>query len=387
MFGDSLNHGNMRSKAMGRRANGEGSIHQRKDGRWQASLSLPTGKRQHFLGKTWEEAHAKLTVAKKNLMDGRPTSTERQTVLQYLRRWLDDTGPSRKPRTNTRYRELVELHVLPHIGRVLLSKLGPQDLQGVYARGLKAGLSPTTVNQVHAILHVAFKQAVGWDLMYRNPTDYVTKPRAEYKETIVLSPDQVRRFIDAATGTRYEALFVLAVLTGMREGEILGLRWRDVDLDEGLIHVRHSLQRIDGYFQLVEPKSAKSRRTIAIGAIVIEALRRHRKSQAEERLKMGPSWEDRDLVFSNELGKPVEVSNLTQRHFRLLLEQAVLPRIRFHDLRHTAATIMLAAHGDVKVVSETLGHSQSAFTMDRYQHVARNMQSEAARAVEVALGL
>lgn len=268
---------------MARRANGEGSISQRKDGRWQASLSV-AGRRQHFLGKTWEEAHAKLTGAKKNLMDGRPTSHERQTVSQYLNRWIEDSSPGRKPRTNKRYRELIDLHVLPRIGRVQLSKLAPQDVQGFYAIALKAGLSPTTINQIHAILHVAFKQAVGWDLMYRNPTDHVTKPRSEYRETKVLSPEQVNLFLEAAAGTRYEALFVLALSTGMRQGELLGLRWRDVDFTAAAVHVRHSLQRIDGVFQLVEPKSAKSRRVIALGDEDVAALRRHRARQAEERL-------------------------------------------------------------------------------------------------------
>ena len=284
-------------QAMARRANGEGTITQRKDGRWQASLSLPNGHRQHFLGKTWREAHAKLTAAKKNLMDGRPTSPERQTVAQYLKRWVEDSSTSRKPRTNKRYRELIDLHVVPRIGRVQLSKLGPQDVQGLYASALKAGLSSTTVSQIHAILHVAFKQAVGWDLMFRNPTDYVTKPRVEYKETTVLSPQQVALFLEAANGTRYEALFVLAVFTGMRQGEILGLRWRDVDLSQGVIYVRHSLQRIDGHFQLVEPKSIKSRRVIALAERVGDALRRHRVRQ-DEHARWAPHWEDRDLVFN-----------------------------------------------------------------------------------------
>jgi integrase len=141
--------------------------------------------------------------------------------------------------------------------------------------------------------------------------------------------------------------------------------------------VRHSLQRIDGYLQLVEPKSTKSRRLIAVGEEVGDALRRHRLKQAEERLRVGPHWEDRDLVFSNEIGKPVEVSNLTHRYVRPLLRQAGLPQIRFHDLRHTAATLMLGANVAVKVVSEVLGHSQTAFTMDRYQHVSLDMQRQA----------
>jgi integrase len=168
----------------------------------------------------------------------------------------------------------------------------------------------------------------------------------------------------------------------MRQGELLGLRWRDVDFEAAAIQVRHSLQRIDGVFQLVEPKSAKSRRVIAIGDEDIAALRHHKATQAEERLRVARYWEDHDLVFCNDLGKPLEVSNLTLRYFRPLLKKAGLPQIRFHDLRHTAATSMLAARVDVKVVSDVLGHSQAAFTMDRYQHVSLEMQRGALQAVQ-----
>lgn len=171
----------------------------------------------------------------------------------------------------------------------------------------------------------------------------------------------------------------------MREGELLGLRWQDVDLDAGVTHIRHTLQRVNGAFQLSETKSAKSRRVIALGSIALEALRHHRAAQNEERLKVGPYWEDRDLVFTNELGKPVEVSNLTQRHFRPLLKESRLPLIRFHDLRYTAATLMLSASVDVKVVSEMLGHSQTAFTMDRYQHVSLELQARAGLAIDTIL--
>ena len=222
--------------------------------------------------------------------------------------------------------------------------------------------------------------------MYRNPTEYTTRPRVERVETTVLSPALVQRFLAAAEGTRYEALFALAVMTGMRQGELLGLRWRDVDLETGEIQVRHSLQRIAGAFEFVEPKSVKSRRPIVLGAKAVEALRRHRVRQTEERLKIGQPWHDLDLVFTNKIGLPVEITNLTQRHFRPTLRKAGNPTIRFHDLRHTAATLMLGAEVNVKVVSEVLGHSQTAFTMDRYQHVSTAMQRRAAEAVEALLG-
>ncbi len=267
---------------------GEGSITQRKDGRWQASLSLPNGKRVHFLGHSWAEAHDKLLKAQQNLHNGLPPKLERQTVRQFLLHYLESTAASRKPRTDKRYRELIDLHVLPEIGAVELARLAPQQIQGLYGVLLRQGLSPSTVQQVHAILHKAFRFAVGWNLIYRNPTDHVERPRAERQETQVLSPQQVKAFLEAARGTRYEALFVLAVFTGMRQGELLGLRWRDVDLEAGILHVRYALQRIDGEFTLVEPKSAKSRRVIGLSGTVVEALRRHRTKRTEIRLRMAP---------------------------------------------------------------------------------------------------
>jgi integrase len=195
----------------------------------------------------------------------------------------------------------------------------------------------------------------------------------------------VRRFLEASRGTRFEALFVLAVTSGMREGELLGLRWRDLDLEASVLQVRHAMQRLNGKWEFVEPKSAKSRRTIVLNGLAAEALRRHRTKQTAERLRNGPSWEDWDLVFANEIGKPMEVGNLTNRYFRPLLKLAGLPQIRFHDLRHSAATLMLGANVNVKIVSEMLGHAQSSFTMDRYQHVSLAMQREAAQAIEAAL--
>ncbi len=371
---------------MGRRPNKSGSIFQRRDGRWCASLSLGNGKRKHYLGRTWDEVHQKLVAAQKSMHDGLPpVADERQTVKQFLTSWLVTTKSSRKPRTQIRYEQLVRLHVIPHIGSSALTRLTPQQLQGAYAVIEKGGLSPTTVRQVHAVVHKAFKQAVMWGSLPRNPADFVQKPRAVRKETTVLTPEQVRQFLADSKGTRFESLFLLAVTTGMRQGELLGLRWRDVDLDLCVITVRHAIQRIAGKFEFVEPKSAKSRRQVVLTADAAEALRKHRARQAEDRLRLGQHWEDNDLVFANEVGKPVEVSNLTHRYFRPLLSKAGLPRIRFHDLRHTAATLMLGAHVDVKVVSEVLGHSQTAFTMDRYQHVTWAMQNEAARAVSALL--
>jgi integrase len=367
-----------------RRANNEGSVYQRaSDGRWSASVSLENGQRKHFLGKSAAEVRVKMIAFQKSQMDGLPVVNERQTVTHFLDHWLDTIKPPvRKRRTHRRYAELIRLHVLPVIGSIRLAKLTPKELQSVYSRARGAGLSTTTVHQIHAIMHRALKQACAWGDVVRNVADLVEVPPIDRKEMKVLTPEQARRFLEAAKGTRFEALWVLAVTSGMRQGELLGLRWEDLDLEHGVATVRSTLQRIDGEWQFNEPKSQKSRRQVALTPSAIDALRRHRARQNEERLHMGGTWEDWRLVFSNEIGKPMEVTNLTNRYFRPLLEKAGLDPMRFHDLRHTAATLMLAGNTPIKVASEMLGHSQTAFTMDRYMHVTLEMQMAAVAGVE-----
>jgi integrase len=371
-----------------RRANNEGSVHYREsDRRWQASVSLGNGKRKHFFGKTAAEARAKMIAFQKSQMDGLPVVDERQTVRHFLDHWLDTIKPPvRKPRTHRRYAELIRLHVLPVIGSIRVAKLTPKELQSVYSKARGAGLTTTTVHQIHAIMHRALKQACAWGEVARNVADLVEVPPIDRKEMKVLTPEQARRFLEAAKGTRFEALWALAVTSGMRQGEMLGLRWEDLDLDRGIVSVRSTLQRIGGEWQFNQPKSQKSRRQVALAPSAIDALRRHRVRQNEERLRMGGAWEDWRLVFANEIGKPMEVTNLTNRYFRPLLEKAGLPIIRFHDLRHTAATLMLAGNTPIKVASEMLGHSQTAFTMDRYMHVNLEMQRAATATIDAVIG-
>lgn len=370
---------------MGRRANGEGSVYQRKDDRWAASMSLGDGRRKHFLGKSRHEVAAKLAAAQRSRQQGLPVPNDKLRAGEYLRDWLETARSYLRPRTWTRYEELLRLHALPAIGSMRLTRVGSQEVQMLYSRALAKGLSATTVRQLHAVLHKALKQAVGWGIVARNAADYVQAPRATRREMRVLNSEEVRRFIDAATGTRLEALFVLAVTSGMREGELLALRWKDVDLDSSKLLVRATLQRRRGEFAFVEPKTARSRRQVLLSELAVSALRRHRRRQAEERLRRGAERQDLDLVFANDVGGPIEVTNLTRRHYRPLLVAAGLPVIRFHDLRHTAATLMLAQNVNPKIVSEMLGHSQISITMDLYQHVTETMQRDAARAIDAIL--
>ena len=368
-----------------RRANGEGSVYKRKDGRWEARISLDHGGRKALYGKTRQEVARKLAVAIKAREDGLPPVSERQTVRQYMGHWLESTRPSLRPKTWLRYEQLLRLHVVPEIGKVRLVRLSPQHLQRLYAGRLDAGLSPGSVVQLHAVLRRALGQAARWGLVARNVASLVTPPRRSRKEMATLSPEQARTLLEAAAGDRLEALYVLAINTGMRQGELLALRWTEVDLNAGALHVRATLQRTREGFVFTEPKTTSSRRQVALTRAAVEALRRHRARQLEERLHVGAAWEDDDLVFANEVGQPLDATAVLRRSFYPLLERSNLPRIRFHDLRHTAATLLLGQGVHPKIVSEMLGHSQIAITLDLYSHVTPTMQRQAVEALETAL--
>ncbi len=368
-----------------RRGNGEGSIYKRADGRWEARVSLDNGRRKAFYGRTRPEVSQKLAAALKARQDGLPAISERQTIRQYLGHWLESTRPSLRPKTWLRYEQLLRLHVVPEIGNVRLVRLTPQHLQKLYAGRLEAGLSPASVVQLHAVLRRALGRAARWDLVTRNVAGLVTPPRLERREMSTLSPEQARSLLDAADGDRLEALYTLAVTTGMRQGEILALRWREVDLDGGSLQVKATLQRNHEGFVFAEPKTAHSRRQVALAGAVVRGLHRHRVRQAEERLQIGTAWEDNDLVFANEVGRPIEATNLRNRSFWPLLKRAALPRIRFHDLRHTAATLLLGEGMHPKIVSEMLGHSKIAITLDLYSHVTPTMQRQAAETMDAVL--
>ena len=371
---------------MSKRANGEGSIYKRTDGRWTARISLPAGRRKDFFGKTRQEVASKLAAATKQRQDGLPVVAERQTVEGFLRSWLESARPSLRPRTYETYEMILRLHVVPQIGKHRLARLSPQHLQTLYADRLGAGLSSQTVRKVHAVVHRALHQATRWNLVVRNVADLVIPPRLQRHEMSTLNEAQARALLEAAAGDRLEALYVLAMTTGMRRGELLALRWEDVNLDDGSLSIRGSLHRSREGFTIAEPKTAGSRRHVALGRLAVDALRRHRVHQAEERLLHGSRWENQDLVFANELGRPIEATNLIRRSFAPMLARAGLPRIRFHDLRHSAATLLLGQGIHPKIVSERLGHSRVGTTLDLYSHVTPHMQREAANALDAVLG-
>jgi integrase len=277
--------------------------------------------------------------------------------------------------------------VVPSLGKVSVARLTAQQVQHLYSAKISDGLSTTTVHHLAMVLHKALGHAERLGLVARNVTELVDTPRMAHHELQVLDRDQVRRLLEAAREDRLGALYILAVSTGMRQGELLGLRWSDVDLDRGVVQVQATLQwGKQGSYTLAAPKTRQSRRQITLTTVAHEALRAHRVRQAEERLATGIARGEDDLIFTSRGGTALDGRNLARTDFARLLKRAELPAIRFHDLRHTAATLLLGQGVNPKIVSEMLGHSKIGITLDIYSHVLPAMQQQAAAAMDVALG-
>jgi integrase len=370
---------------MTRRGPGEGSIRQRRENLFEGRLRNGT-ERQSVYGPTRAAVRSKLRDLARAADAGLSLAGGRQTVGEYLDRWLVDVAAHRvRPSTLRGYQQHVRLAVNPTIGAIRLDKLTGQDLARLYAGRLDAGKSARTVELTHSVLHSAFKQAVRWDLIARNPADLVSPPRPRRPEIRPLSSAQARTLLAAASGDPLEALYVLALSTGMRQGELLGLTWAAVDVAAGQVEVRATLTRAAGSWALTEPKTARSRRTVRLAGSAIAAVRAHRVRQTEARLLVGSDWGDHDLVFTDAWGEPLDGRHVTSRDFRGLLRRAGLPPIRFHDLRHTAATILLSSGVHPKMVQEMLGHATIALTLDVYSHVTPTMHDEAAATMERVL--
>lgn len=380
-----------------RRGHGEGAIYQRaSDGRWTSALIMPSGKRKYLYGQSRKEVAEKLKAAQRSSDDGLELEAGRLTVAKYLEKWLAlSVKPSVKVKTYEGYESITRVRVAPRIGSKKLAKLTPLDLQNLYDELDKAGLSARSVHHTHRVLHRAFVQAMRWNLIARNPCDGVTPPTAKRTEMRALSPEQAIAFLAATADHPAHALYVLAITTGMRQGELLALRWKDVDLDAGKLAVRQALQRQRGNgLVFVEPKTARSRRTIKLGKRAVDALRRQSDLQAFARRTAGSEWQDNGLVFCDGFGKPLDPSYQTAV-FKAVLrgmaeaakkaDEPPFPVIRFHDLRHTAATILLAKGVHVKLVSEMLGHSTIVLTLDTYSHLIPAMHDDAAAAMDAVL--
>ena len=313
------------------------------------------------------------------------------TVREYLEDWLELKEPTLSPTTAAWYRYVIRRHVLPELGHLSLNELKPQHIQRTYSRRLKATpdgkrqLSPSSVRCIHRVLHSALSQAVRLQLITRNPCDAVDPPRGSRRGPRYWKPEEAARFLEAIKGNRLFALFHLALGTGLRRGELLGLRWADVDLQRGYLTVNQVRVRAGAKTVSKEPKTSGSRRTIALSKQVCETLKRHAAAQQEEKRVMGEAYTDNGLVFAGIDGSPLNPDYIGSQYFQRLITLAGVPRINFHGLRHTHATLLAMGGVPLKTVSARLGHSSVRITGDIYSHVLDRMDKEAAEKFDAAL--
>lgn len=319
---------------------------------------------------------------------GEVVSETRLTVHDYLHEWLAAVSLSLKPLTVEKYRYDIDAQLKRVLGQQRLATFGPLQVQRVVRDLEAAGLAPGTVRTLYGILRAAFKQAVIWGLIQRDPTVGITLPRQTATTAVVWSPEEVRSFLVAARADDLFVLWLLAVTTGMRRGELLGLTWAAVDLDVAVITVERALvpnvRGNGGGYMETTPKTRRGHRRIGISADLVAELRRHHTRQLERKLRNRPRWIDTDWVFTTDTGASL-TEHILRSRFDKLIAAAGVPRLRFHDLRHTAATLMLQSGEHPRVVSERLGHATVAMTLDRYTHVDQAMQIAAAERLDAFL--
>lgn len=375
-----------RAKKNNKRGQGEGSIYKRNDGRWAAAVTLGyvNGKlkRKTLYGKTRKEVQDKLTAELRKVQQGLPVTNDRQTVNQFLQTWLSDVAkPSVRPKTYRNYSDMLKMHIQPALGKHTLSKLTPQHVQAFLNDKLKSDLSPKMVRHLHATLRGALNVALKWGLIARNVASLVSLPRLQTKEVRTLSQEEVRKFLDKIKGNRLEALFLLALSLGLRRGELLGLRWQDINFEARTLNVNFALQRVEGKLQFAEPKTDRSRRILPLTDTLVSALRAHRARQLEEKLIAGRKWKESGLVFTSTIGTPLEPRNAV-RKFHSLLTDAGIGHYRFHDMRHACATMLIAQGASARTVMDILGHSQISLTMNTYGHIMMDTRREAVELID-----
>lgn len=369
---------------MRRRSHGEGGISRRADGRFQASFTGSDGKRHYLYADTRKKVADKLRSALQAKEQGLYVTGSSQPVEHYLTRWLARADHLR-PITRKRYEALIRLHALPRLGQLDIRKVRPDHIADLY-QSLKGSRKPATIQQLHAVLHSAFDEALRWNLIARNPVSAVRAPKVERVEMRILTVPEIRTFLRAIEGDSLEALYVLAVTTGARQGELLALRWQDVDLEASTININATLTRMDGTWNRTPPKTAGSVRTVHLSARALTSLKAHRLRMAEELLPLRQRTEGATLVFLSR-GAAINGFHVTERSLKPLLRRAGLPVIRFHDLRHVFASLMLSQGVRPDLVAQMLGHSNPAITLRVYAHLMPGDQQAAmARLDEVLAG-
>jgi integrase len=395
-----------------RRGNREGSITQRTDGRWQGRVSLGDGRRRALYAKTREEVAASVASLLVEVNSGVTVPSAKLTVEAWLLGWIESVKGTVKPRTAARYRQLLVTHAIPVLGKIALTRLSPERLERLYRAKIEEGLSARTVHHLHVVIGTALQKAVKQRKVAQNVARLADPPRIGKFKPRPLTVDECKALLAAAAGDRFEALYYLAIYTGARLGELLALSWDHVDLDQGTIHITGTLQRHPGEgYAIEDTKTERSARTIRLAPAALKALQHHRVRQAAERLKLGRAWAHPELVFATEIGTPVEAPNLRRRSYWPILERIGLtktiettevrhrggkdvkvkrttlqPLVRFHDLRHSTAMMLLKDGEPLSTVSALLGHARTSTTSDIYGHVLEELTGSAAGRMQDLLG-
>lgn len=380
---------------MAKNSNGDGTVRQRPDGRWEARMTWRDDhgvqQRRSFYGATQREARAKMRAARARVEGAKPVVDARTALADWIDEWSATTleASSRKPATKALYRMIARVHLSPGpLGATPLAAIRPQHVDALTIRLRERGLSDSTIRTAYTVLRTVLESAVHAGLIAENMAARVKRPAVERHEARHLSAIEVRAVLAAASGSRYAPALSLIASTGLRRGEALALTWADVDLDGGELRVRATLGRVGGALERSAPKSANSRREVPLTAAMATLLRRQRIAQAEERLRAGSRWQERGYVFTTELGAPIEPRNLFRAFTSAVARSGVDGEgVGIHTLRHSAATSLLEAGVPLHVVSRILGHSSVAITGDIYGHVSDSRRREAMDALGAAMGL
>jgi integrase len=370
-----------------------GQITKRGENTWYVRIFLgrdANGKRKYFnktVHGTKKDAQKFLTAKLREKDLGVFIEPAAMSVDSFLDKWLKESAKQRlRENTFNSYQDMLRWHVREKIGAKRLCDLQGYDVQKLYNELTASGLSPRTVRYAHAILTSALKQAVKWQMIIRNPCENCDLPKKEKKEMKHLSREETARFLQVAKDDKWFPLFLIAVELGLRPEEYFALQWKDFDFENNVVSIRRAvIEKRGGGFYFSDVKTTSSVRSINISNAIVKALKTHRRSQLEERMKIGADYQNLDLVFASELGTPLMRRNLINRHFKPLLKKAELKNIRLYDLRHTTASLLLAANEHPKVVQERLGHSSVMITLDTYSHVSPTMQKAATEKLEKML--
>ena len=360
-----------------RRGHNEGTIYYVPErDRWIVEISVAPGQRKKFYCKTKPEAVKKKNEVLRELEKGTLASGPQRKLKDYLEDWIENVHKNNiRISTYVKYKKLIR-YIIAELGEIWLQKLTPEQVQRFYTKKLKDGLSSKTVHEIHGVLHLALKHAVRWNYVSRNVCDLLDAPRVVSRKGTPLTLEQAKKLLEGIEGHRLEEVIMMAIITGMRKGEIIALRWADVDFERRLLRVLYTVDYIPGYGYVEnEPKTQAGKRTIDLPEFFIDMLKAHRVKQEERRIKVGEAWEGRDLVFPDLTGgylNPIHVL----RMFKKILERAELPHMHFHDLRHSAATILISMGINPKVIQELLGHSDISITLGIYGHLFPSMQKD-----------